>query len=99
MDYTPRRVSYVFLCMVPVLAIIVAAPRALRVPGVYQAIGGVLFAAIVLAAWILGARVIRAGAEAEQRLALAGGFLIAPFALVPLLWVGLGLGMQPRQRT
>src|SRR6266851_1503722 len=90
MDYTPRRVSYVFLCMVPFLAIIVAAVRALRVPGVYQAIGGLLFAAIVIAAWILGARAIRAGAEGEQRLALAGVFLIVPFALVSLLWVGLG---------
>ena len=90
MDHTARRVSYVFLCMVPVLAIIVAAVRALRVPGVYQAIGGLLFAAIVIAAWILGARAIRAGAEGDQRLALAGGFLIAPFALVSLLWVGLG---------
>jgi len=90
MDYTPRRVSYVFLCMVPFLAIIVAAVRALRVPGVYQAIGGLLFAAIVIAAWILGARAIRAGAEGEQRLAIAGVFLIVPFALVLLLWVGLG---------
>ena len=90
MDHIPRRVSYVFLCMVPVLAIIVAAVRALRVPGVYQAIGGLLFAAIVIAVWILGARTIRAGAEGDQRLVLAGGFLIAPFSLVSLLWVGLG---------
>ena len=100
MDYTSRRLSYVFLCMVPVLAIIVAAVRALRVPGVYQAIGGLLFAAIVIAAWILGARAIRSGAEGEQRLALAGVFLIVPLpsfrssgsALVPL-------GLQLRQRT
>lgn len=90
MAYTPRRVSYVFLCMVPVLAIIVAAPRALRVPGVYQAVGGLLFAVIVLAAWILGVRVIRTGGERQQRLALAGGFLLVPFALVALFWVGLG---------
>ena len=90
MDYTSRRLSYVFLCMVAVLAIIVGAPRALRVPGVYHAIGGVLFAAIVIAARLLGARAIRAGAEGEQRLALAGVFLIVPFALVSLLWVGLG---------
>jgi hypothetical protein len=90
MDYTSRRVSHVFLRMVPVLAIIFAAVRSLRVPGVYQAIGGVLFAAIVMAAWALGARAIRGGAEGEQRLALAGGFLLAPLALVSLLWVGLG---------
>jgi hypothetical protein len=90
MAYAPRRISYVFLCMVPVLAIGVAAPRALRVSGVYQTIGALLFAAIVIAAWILGARVIRAGAEGKQRLAQAGGLLLTPFALIALLWVGLG---------
>ena len=90
MDYTLRRVSYVFLCTVPILAIAVAAPRALRVSPIYQTVGGVLFAAIVIAAWILGARGIRAGAEGKQRLALAGGLVLTPFALVVLLWVGLG---------
>lgn len=90
MDYTFRRISYVFLCTVPVLAIAVAAPRALRVSPVYQTVGGVLFAAIVIAAWVLGARSITAGAEGKQRLALAGGLLLTPFALVVLLWVGLG---------
>jgi hypothetical protein len=91
LDYSPRRVSYVFLCMVPVLAIVVAGVRALRVPGLYHGIGGLLFAAIGIAAWILGARAIRAvGEEGGQRLALAGGFLVAPFALIALLWVGLG---------
>ena len=90
MHYSPRRVSYVFLCLVPVLAIAVGAVRALRVPVVYQAIGGLLFAAIVIAAWMLGARAIRAGAGGDQRLAFAGGFLVTPFALISLLWVGLG---------
>lgn len=85
-----RRASYVILCATPFLSIITAAVRALRVPGVYQSIGGVLFATIVMAAWILGARVIRTGAEAERRLALCGVFLVMPFALVSLLWVGLG---------
>jgi len=94
---TPRRVSHVFLCLVPVLAIGFAAPRALRVAGVYQTIGGVLFTAIVMAAWILGARAIRGGAESEQRLALAGTLLLTPFTLVALFWVGLGapVGSDP----
>jgi hypothetical protein len=90
MDLARRRVSYIFLCMVPFLAIVVAAPRPLRVPGVYQAIGAVLFAAIVLAAWILSARAIGSGMEGKHGLVLAGGFLVAPFALVALFWVGLG---------
>ena len=90
MNYTLRRVSYVFLCAVPVLAIGLAAVRALRVTGVYQTIGGLLFAAIVIAVWLVGARAIRAGTEEQRLSALAGIFLIVPFALISLLWVGLG---------
>ena len=90
MNTTSRRVSYIFLCLVPVLAIGFAGPRALRIPVVYQSIGAVLFAAIVIAAWRLGVRAIRSSPPEKQRLALAGGFLVVPFALVALLWVGLG---------
>jgi hypothetical protein len=87
---SPRRLSYIFLCLVPLLAIGFAGARALRVPGVYQVIGAVLFVPIVMAAWVLGARATRDGAESDQRLAFAGGFLIVPFALMALFWVGLG---------
>ncbi len=90
MAYTPRRVSRVFLCSVPILAIGFAAPRGLRVPVVYHTIGAVLFVATVAAAWILGARSIRSRTESEQRLALAGTLLLTPFTLVALFWVGLG---------
>lgn len=90
MGYTSRRVSYVFLCTVPGLAIIVAAVRSLRVPHVHQVIGWVLFGAIVTSAWMLGLRRISGSAEGERRSALAGGLLIVPFALIALLWVGLG---------
>ena len=83
MAHTRRRLSYLFLCTVPALASIVAAVRPLRVQGVYQTIGVLLFAAIVISAWILGA-------QAEQKLAVAGVLLMAPFALIALLWVGLG---------
>ena len=58
--------------------------------GIYQTVGAMLFAAIVIAASILGARAFRAGAEGKQRLALAGGLRLTPFALVALLGVGLG---------
>jgi hypothetical protein len=90
MGSTLRRVSYVFLCTGPLLAFILVSLRALRIPGVYQATGGVLFAAILIAAWTVGARSVIGGAEAEQRVALSGGLLITPFALGLLLWVGLG---------
>jgi hypothetical protein len=88
-DNTARRVSRLFLCVFPFLAAVAAGVRALRVPGVYQAVGCALFAAAAVAAWLLGARVIGSGAEGARRLALAGGLLVAPWALISLLWVGL----------
>src|SRR5438093_4400218 len=85
-----RRISYVFLCATPFLVIVVVGARALRVPGVYQAVGVAYFAAIVIAVWTLSAGAIRADVQGRRLLGLAGTLLITPFALVALLWVGLG---------
>jgi hypothetical protein len=82
--------SYGFLCATPFIAFGAAAVRPLRIPGVYQVIGGVLFVAISTAAWTLGARAIRADVQSRQELALAGTLLLAPFALIALFWVGIG---------
>jgi hypothetical protein len=64
--------------------------RPLRIAGVYHVIGVVLFSVISIAAWTFGARSIRSDTQERRQLALAGMLLIAPFALVALLWVGLG---------
>jgi cytochrome bd-type quinol oxidase subunit 2 len=85
-----RRANCIFLCSVPLLVSVVVGVRALRIPGIYQALGVTLFAAIIGAAWLLGARAIRASAEAQQRMGLVAGLFLLPFALVSLLWVGLG---------
>ena len=58
-DRFGRRLSYVFLCATPFLVAIVATVRALRVQGVYHAIGGLLFTAISMAVWALGGRAVR----------------------------------------
>ena len=87
---TVRRVSYVFLCIVPFLSFVVVGVRAFRVPGVYQALGVAYFAAIAIAAWTLSAGAIRTDVQGRRLLGLAGTLLITPFALVALLWVGLG---------
>lgn len=91
MKHTMRRVSFVFLSLLPFLVIPLTAVRALRVPGVYQSIGGLLFIAIGVAGWVVGAGAIRTGTDATQRqqTALAGALLLVPFTLVALLWVGL----------
>ena len=87
---TVRRVSYVFLWIVPFLSFVVVGVRALRVPGVYQALGVAYFAAIAVAAWTVSAGAIRADVQGRRLLGLAGTLLVTPFALVALLWVGLG---------
>ena len=88
---TVRRVSYAFLCIVPFLNFtVVVGMRALRVPGVYQAVGVAYFAVIAVAAWILSAGAIRADAQNRKLFGLAGTLLPAPYALMSLLWVGLG---------
>src|SRR5437660_6198889 len=87
---TVRRVSYVFLCIVPFLSFVVVGVRAFRVPGVYQTVGVAYFAAIAIAAWTLSAGAIRADVQGRRLLGLAGALLVTPFALVALLWVGLG---------
>ncbi len=94
MDRTGRRISYIFLCALPFLDLAVGGVRGLRIPGVYSAVGGVLFAAIVIAAWILGGRVLGSAAARTRRMALAGSLLIAPWAIISLLWVGLGAPFQ-----
>ena len=91
---TVRRVSYVFLCIVPFLSFVVVGVRAFRVPGVYQAVGVAYFAAIAIAAWTLSAGAIRADVQERRLLGLAGTLLVTPFALVALLWVGLGAPWQ-----
>ena len=89
-----RRISYFFLCALPFLVLAVCAARPLRSPGVYQFIGVVLFAAVVIAAWSVGARVIGVKDAGARKLALAGALLILPWAIISLLWVGIGAPFQ-----
>lgn len=87
---TIRRVSYVFLCSVPFLSFVVAGVHAFRVQGVYQAVGVIYFGAIAIGAWTLGARAIKSGAQDRRLLGAAGTLFVIPFAVVALLWVGIG---------
>ncbi len=89
MNQSGRRLSYGFLCAVPFIAIALVAVRSLRTPSIHQSIGALVFAAILVAIWILAAGAIRVGSNPQRMQALAGVFLVAPFALVSLLWVGL----------
>ena len=89
-----RRMSYFVLCALPFIALAVCAVRPLRSPGVHQVLGVVLFAAVVIAAWSVGARVIGVKDDGARKLALAGALLILPWAIISLLWVGLAAPFQ-----
>src|SRR4029079_4321727 len=49
---------------------------------------------IVAAAWIVGARMIAFGTAGNRTLALAGTLLVVPWAIIALLWVGIGAPFQ-----
>ena len=85
-----KRFCYWFLFAIFIVAIVLGAIRPLRITPLYQVIGVIQFAAMLWAAWTLGAREIMNASSASRLLALAGIFLVTPFALVALLWVGLG---------
>lgn len=90
MNNMARRFSYVFLCVFPFATAFVCGVRALRVPGFYQIAGVVWAGAFCVAAWILGARMMKPGAAETRQLAMTGTLLMTPVALMGLLWVGLG---------
>lgn len=89
-----RGTGYVFLCALPFLALGAVAARPLRTAGVAQVIGIVLFTAAVAAAWVVGARVVSVKEAGQKKFALAGVLLILPFAIISLLWVGIGPPFQ-----
>lgn len=90
MNLSVRRISYLFLCAFPFIFLVVGGLRPLRTAGLSQVVGAALFAVIVAAAWIVGLRMIRLQAEGPGKLALSGALLIAPYAIISLLWVGIG---------
>ena len=87
---TARRFSYWFLFAIFIVAIVIGAIRPLRVSPMYQVVGVIQFGAMAFAAWTLGARAITSTSRERRLPALSGILLITPFALLALLWVGLG---------
>jgi len=94
MSQSIRRIAYIFLCALPFVAIALASAHPLRTAGLSQILGVVVFAAIVLAVWLAGPRRVDLGDEARRKQALAGLLLIVPWAIISLLWVGIGPPFQ-----
>lgn len=88
------KAAFLFLCAVPFLDMILFGVRALRIPGIHQIAGLLYFSLVTAAAWSLGCRALKTGSDQAQRLALAGALLLAPFATMGLLWIGIGAPWQ-----
>ena len=93
-DKRSRRIAYLFLCTLPFLDLVVCGARSLRTSGVSQVLGVALFAAVATAVWLVGARAVGGKDAGTRKVALAGVLLILPWALIALLWVGIGAPFQ-----
>ena len=85
-----RRVSFLVLCAMPLLIVPITGARGLRVPVVHEVVGLLLFATLALSAWWLARAPVGSATSSGARDRLAGILLLTPFALIALLWVGLG---------
>lgn len=84
---TPRR-SFGFLCLSPFLIALVAGLGPLGVSGRIQwPLAGILMAAMLLAAWFLGAREICGKDPQRRRLAVAGGLLVTVLTVLTIIAV------------
>ena len=80
-----RRVSTIALGACLVLVSVVFGAPATYIPGVYYALASVQLTATALVAWKLGVSAITTEAEGPRKLGVAGGMLVAPWALFSLL--------------
>ncbi|WP_109488954.1 hypothetical protein [Occallatibacter savannae] len=94
MSQSVRRSAYIFLCAFPFVGVGFVSVRPLRIAGIFQTLGVFLFIAVAIAAWLSGPRKVDLKGEGRWKQALAGLVLIAPSAIISLLWVGLGPPFQ-----
>ena len=89
-----EKLSFIILCALPFVAIALAAARPLHELSGHDVIGGLLFAVALACAWRLVGPMTTRDRSAPPTLGLSGVFLVAPWALIALLWVGLGAPFQ-----
>ena len=89
-----EKLSFIILCALPFVAIALAAARPLHELSGHDVIGGLLFAVALACAWRLVGPMTTRDRSAPPTLGLSGVFLVAPWTLIALLWVGLGAPFQ-----
>ena len=90
MNRNVRRAGFIFLCALPFLALAIGSARPIRTAGFSRVVGIVLFTAVVVAAWAAWPRGMELKEAGRGKQAIAGTILIAPWAMISLMWVGLG---------
>lgn len=90
MSQNLRRTGFIYLCALPFIALTFGSARPLRTAGLSQILGVLLFAAVVVAAWLARPREEDLKEAGRGKQALAGLLLILPWAIISLMWVGLG---------
>jgi hypothetical protein len=94
MNQSVPRAGFIFLCALPFLDLGFGSARPLRTGGLSHILGAVLFMAVVVAAWLARPRKVDLKEAGRGKQALAGMLLIVPWAIISLLWVGLGPPFQ-----
>ncbi len=89
-----RRIAFLFLCALPFIAFAFGSARPLREAGFSRLIGVLLFGAVVIAVWLAGPTKAELREAGRGHQSLAGILLIAPWAIISLMWVGLGPPFQ-----
>jgi len=84
-----RRVSYLFLCAIPVIVGLLTGIRALRVPVLHDVLGMLLFGLIVSSIWWLARPACDSRDDLASVVRASGILLLLPTALIALFWVGL----------
>ena len=85
-----RRLSFLVLSASLLVIVPLAAARPLRIPGLDDLVGLVVFTCLVLCAWALSRPAAGPLSEQASLLRVAGFLFLSPFGFVALLWVGLG---------
>jgi len=85
-----RSVSNLLLSVSLLVIVPLAGARPLRVPGVHQVVGLLVFSGLLFCAWALSRPSSAPISDTSLLARVAGSLFLAPFALVALLWVGLG---------
>lgn len=87
-----KKISYIYLCLIPLLTIVLAFALGHISPKIYIPIWILNFCIMLISVWVLGANVLRRGDRVAKLLAGSGCLLFLPICLLSILF---GMGAPP----